>query len=103
MSAYGGSVYVSYGTRDTKVQNGRYVQQQLSTSVDGGATFGPAQDLGPLSDLKYAAVAGGSFPGDYMGSAETAGRLYEAWCLSSQPIDKSAKYHQVLYAATLTT
>lgn len=52
MSAYGGSVYVSYGTRDTKVQNGRYVQQQLSASVDGGATFGPAQDLGPLSDLK---------------------------------------------------
>jgi hypothetical protein len=103
VSAFGGSVYVSYGTRDIKVANGRYVQQQLSTSSDGGATFGAAQNLGPLSDLKYAAFAGGDFPGDYAGSAATAGRLYVAWCRSSQPVDKSAKYHQVLDAATLNT
>jgi len=101
VAAYGGQVFVSYGTRDTKVKNGRYVQQQLSTSTDGGQTFGAALDLGPLSDLKYAAYAGGEFPGDYIGSAATAGRVYAAWCVSSQPADNNAKYHQVLYAATL--
>lgn len=30
VSAYRGQVFVSYGTRDTSVGNGRYVQQQLS-------------------------------------------------------------------------
>ena len=35
VTAYRGQVFVSYGTRDTTVDNGRYVQQQLSVSRDG--------------------------------------------------------------------
>jgi len=100
VAAYRGQVFVSYGTRDTTVENGRYVQQQLSVSRDG-AHFDAPISLGPLSDLNYAAEAGGKFPGDYAGSSATQGRLYVAWCRSSAPTDPSATYHQTLYAAVI--
>lgn len=102
VTAYRGEVFVSYGTRDTTVQNGRYVQQQLSVS-HGGTHFGAPISLGPLSDLNYAAVAGGKFPGDYTGSSATQGRLYVTWCVSSTPPDPTAQYHQTLYAAVIHT
>jgi hypothetical protein len=101
VSAYGGRVFVSYGTRDTTVENGRFVQQQLSTSYDAGAHFGREISVGPLSDLRYAAVAGGIFPGDYVGSAATHGRVYMVWCTSSAPADPAATFHQVVFGATL--
>jgi hypothetical protein len=100
VAAYRGQVFVSYGTRDTTVENGRYVQQQLSVSRDG-AHFGAPISLGPPSDLNYAAEAGGKFPGDYAGSSATQGRLYVAWCRSSAPTDPAATYHQTLYAAVI--
>jgi hypothetical protein len=100
VTAYRGEVFVSYGTRDTTVESGRYVQQQVSESPDG-VHFRPPVSLGPLSDLNYAAVARGKFPGDYAGSAAVNGRLYVAWALSSAPADPTALFHQVLYAAVL--
>jgi hypothetical protein len=100
VSAYGGRVFVSYGTR---VAGGRFVQQQLSTSDDGGRHFGRETSVGPLSDLRYAAVAGGAFPGDYIGSAATRGRLYLAWCRSSTPPNPAATFHQVVLGAVLST
>jgi hypothetical protein len=100
VTAYHGGVFVSYGTRDTTVENGRYVQQQLSVSHDG-AHFGAPISLGPLSDLNYTAVARGKFPGDYAGSSATQGRLYVTWCVSSTPPDPTALYHQTLYAAVI--
>jgi hypothetical protein len=102
VSAYGGEVFVSTGARDLADQSGRFVQQELVTSLDG-TSFGAPLALGPLSDLNYAAQARGIFPGDYIGSAATAGRVYAVWCLSSQPADPTAAYHQVLYGATLRT
>jgi hypothetical protein len=102
VSAYGGRVFVSYGTRDTTVENSRFVQQQLSTSYDAGAHFGQEISVGPLSDLRYAAVAGGIFPGDYIGSAATHGRVYMVWCVSSAPADPAATFHQVVFGATLS-
>ncbi|MGI8695550.1 MAG: sialidase family protein [Mycobacteriales bacterium] len=102
VAAYGGKVFVFYGTRDQDRQSGRYVQYQVSTSYDKGATFGPAVSLGPAANLKYAAIGSGKpFPGDYMGSAATSGRLYLAWCVSSRPKDPTATYHQVAYGAVL--
>jgi hypothetical protein len=101
VSAYGGRVFVSYGTRDTTVAAGRFLQQQLSTSVDGGRHFGREIAVGPLSDLRYAAVAGGIFLGDYIGSAATRDRLYLVWCRSSRPADPAATFHQVVLGATL--
>ena len=100
VAAYGGRVFVSYGTRDTAVAGGRYVQQRIAWSGDG-ARFGPALAVGPRSDLRYAAVAGGSFPGDYIGTAATRGRVYAVWCRSSRPPTAGATYHQTLYGATL--
>jgi hypothetical protein len=100
VTAYRAEVFVSYGTRDTTVENGRYVQQQLSVS-HGGAQFGAPISLGPPSDLNYAAVARGKFPGDYTGSSATNGRLYVVWCVSSTPSDPTAKYHQTMYAAVI--
>jgi len=101
VAAYSGQVFVSYGSRDTTVESGRFVQQQLSTSYDGGAHFGPPISLGPLSDLRYAAEAGGLFPGDYIGSAATRGRVYAVWCRSSLPADPTAAFHQTMYGAVL--
>ncbi|MGI9091964.1 MAG: sialidase family protein [Mycobacteriales bacterium] len=102
VTAYNGNVYVSYGTRDGSKAGGRYVQQQVSTSRNNGATFGPALSLGPRSDLTYAAIGSGKpFPGDYVGSSATRGRTYFAWCVSSKPADPNATYHQVVYGAVL--
>jgi hypothetical protein len=102
VAAYFGRVYVSNSTRDTTVQDGRFVQQQLSVSF-GGWHFAAPIRLGPLSDLKYAAEARGKFPGDYMGTAATWGRVYAVWCRSSAPADPSATYHQTVYGAALRT
>ena len=76
------------------------MQQQVSESPDG-VHFRPPVSLGPLSDLNYAAVARGKFPGDYAGSSAVNGRLYVAWALSSAPADPTALFHQVLYGAVL--
>lgn len=101
VAAFAGRVIVSYGTRNTKVAGGRYVQQQVSTSYDAGRSFGPPISVGAISDLRYAAQAGGIFPGDYIGTAAAAGRFYAVWCRSSRPADPTAKYHQTMYAAVL--
>jgi hypothetical protein len=101
VTAYGGKVFVSYGTRNTAVRNGEFVQEQISSSYDGGVSFGPPLSVGPLSNLMYAAVAGGKFPGDYTGASATASGLTIVWCRSSQPPNPVRAYHQTLYAAVL--
>ena len=100
VAAYAGQVFVTYGTRNTAVHRGDLVQQQISSSSNG-ASFGPPLSVGPLSNLAYAAVAGGKFPGDYVGASATASRLTVAWCRSSKPPNPARVYHQTLYAAVL--
>ena len=58
--ARAGHVYVSYGRRTHAADGGGFVQQQLSTSVNGGRTFAAPVSIGPRSVLKYAARAGGT-------------------------------------------
>jgi hypothetical protein len=100
--ARAGHVYVSYGRRTDAEQSGGYVQQQLSSSGNGGRTFAAPVSIGPRSVLKYAAQAGGYFPGDYIGEALTPKRLYIVWAVSSkQPATSTSKYHQVIFGATL--
>jgi hypothetical protein len=101
VTAYGGRAFVSYGVRNTAVADGRYVRQQISMSRDGGRTFGAPIRVGPVSDLRYAAVARGIFPGDYIGTAAGPGRMYAVWCRSSRPPVASATYHQTVYGAVL--
>jgi hypothetical protein len=96
-----GRVFVSYGQRNLTDPN--VIQQELTWSDNGGATFAAPTALGPPSNLRYAAVAGGKFPGDYTGLSATPARVTAAWCVSSKPPDPTAAFHQVLYAATLRT
>jgi hypothetical protein len=101
VAAYNGKVFVSYGRRNTAVGDGDLVQQEVSSSYDGGASFGAGLALGPRSDLTYAAVAPVAFPGDYIGASQTASRLTLVWCVSSRPANPAHRYHQVLYGAVL--
>ena len=101
--ARAGTVYVAYGTRTDPGNEGGFVQQQLSTSTNGGLSFGAPMSLGPRSALQYAARAGGYFPGDYIGAAIAPDRLYLVWARSSKPPAYStSKFHQVIWGATLT-
>jgi hypothetical protein len=100
VAAYRGKVLVSYGVRDSAVADGRYVQQQAAVSYDAGRSFRGQVRLGPVSDLQYAAQAGGAFPGDYIGTAASRGRFYATWAVSSAP-PGGGTYHQVLYAAAI--
>jgi hypothetical protein len=96
-----GRVFVSYGRRD--LNNPNIIQQELTWSDNGGATFATPIVLGPPSNLRYAAVAGGKFPGDYTGLSATPARVAGTWTLASKPPSPTAAFHQVLYAATLRT
>ncbi len=75
--------------------------KHFAASYDGGRTFWAPISVGAVSDLRYAAQAGGIFPGDYIGTAAASGRVYAVWCRSSRPPVASATYHQTLYAAVL--
>lgn len=100
--ARAGSVCVGYGTRTHPKQDGGIVQQQLSVSANRGRSFGPPTSVGPRSVLKYAARAGGYFPGDYIGEAIAPGRLYMVWAVSSKPpAGSTSRYHQVIHGVTL--
>ena len=101
VSAYRGSVTVSYGVTNTDTTHGRFGRQLLSLSRDGGAHFLDPVVLGPRIDYAYAAIADGIFPGDYIGSAMATGRIYTVWMVSGTPPKVTAKYHQVMWAAAL--
>jgi hypothetical protein len=103
VSAYAGTVSVSYGLTNTDTSSGRFGRQFVSTSRDGGNTFLAPTAVGPQINYAYAAVARGIFPGDYIGSAMTKGRLYAVWAVSSTPPNPNARYHQVLYGASFDT
>jgi hypothetical protein len=96
-----GRVFVTYGARNTARNGGNLIQQELAWSSNGGASFGAPVALGPPSDLRFAAVAGAKFPGDYTGLSLTSSRLTAVWCVSSRPPKPTAAYHQTLYAAVL--
>jgi hypothetical protein len=102
VAAYAGTVSVSYGLTNADTSKGRFARQYIATSRTSGASFGTPIGVGPRSNYAYAAKAGGIFPGDYIGTAMTRGRLYAVWCVSRKPARATAKYHQVVYGATLS-
>jgi hypothetical protein len=101
VAAYGGKVAVSYGLTNRHHPHGRFAQQYITTSHDAGRSFAAPIPVGPRSNYRYAARAGGAFPGDYIGTSMTAHRLYAVWCVSSRPADPAARYHQVVMGAVL--
>ena len=102
VSARGGKVYISYGKRRQPGHDGGFVQQQVAVSADGGVQFRAPIQIGPVSELKYAAQAGGYFPGDYIGTAISKNLLYVVYAVSSKPAASSGSpYHQVIWGTTL--
>jgi hypothetical protein len=101
VAAGNGKVFVSYGVINTAVASGNLVQQELTWSTNGGASFGSPIALGRVSNLKYSAISRGHFPGDYTGLSLTPTKLTAAWCLSFKPANPNLPFNQVLYAATL--
>lgn len=100
VSALSGTVAVSFGLLRTGTGGQRLAQQYVATSRDRGLSFGSLTAVGPVSDYRYAAQADGAFPGDYVGSAMSAGRYYAVWCVAGRPPTAGAAYHQVLYGAS---
>lgn len=100
VSAYAGTVSVSFGLTNKDTSTGRFGRQFVATSRDGGAHFLAPTAVGPQVDYAYAAYARGIFPGDYIGTAMTRGRLYAVWAVSSAPDNAGARYHQVIYGAS---
>lgn len=103
VAAYDGTVSVSFGLTNADASHGRFGQQFVATSSDGGRTFSVPTAVGPRINYAYAAFARGIFPGDYIGTAMTKGRLYAVWCVSSKPATAGATYHQVVYGAVFDT
>ena len=101
VAAAGGAVHVTYRTRG---ENGTAptVTEDYIASANGGRTFGPVHQIGPLAVLQWAAVAGTrAFLGDYMGLAATPQAAMLAWCVSSEP-PGNGSYHQTMWAARVS-
>lgn len=104
VAAFGGKVYVSYRTRGAS-GTAPTVTENLVVSADGGRSFSHEIQVGPPSQVKFAAVSDESPPpvafyGDYMGLAATSGNAELAWALSSRP-PADEQFHQTMWGATV--
>jgi hypothetical protein len=105
VAAYGGSVFVTYFTRDDSQGFSRYIDERFVASQDDGQTFGPETVVGEPIDLAYAADVFNTqgrrvaFLGDYNGIAATAQGVHIVWCRSSRPPHRQ-EYHQTTWTAT---
>jgi hypothetical protein len=98
----GGEVVVTYRTRQHGGTPSNFVNMAYEVSVDSGAHFTAATNLGPASDLRNAAVAPVPFYGDYDGLAASATGFIAAWNVSSPLSAGSTVKHQTTWAAVLT-
>lgn len=94
---------MAFGLTNADTKSGRFGRQFVATSRDAGGRFLPPTAVGPRINYAYAAVAGGIFPGDCVGSAMTKGRSYAVWAVSTKPASAGARFHQVLYGASFDT
>jgi hypothetical protein len=85
VSAYAGTVSVSYGLTNADTSSGTFGRQFVATSRTAGTLSLAPTAVGPQINYAYAAVAGGIFPGDYIGSAVT-----KAGCM---PCGPSRRHH----------
>jgi hypothetical protein len=103
VTAYAGMVTVAFGLTNARTANGRFGRQFVALSRDRGEHFRTSIALGPRIDYAFAARARGIFPGDYIGTAMTRGRLYAVWAVSETPPRRGARFHQVIYGASIDT
>jgi hypothetical protein len=102
VATWGPNVHVTYRTR--AFENGVYsefVGMGYIRSRDNGATFGNEHQLGPVTDIKWAARGGGKFLGDYMAIAASGDIAYPVWCAAFMPQHKK-RWHQTTWTSTIT-
>ena len=102
VAAYGGSVHVTYATRDFAGKKAsEFVDERYIASVDGGATFGGELILGPPTDLKYAAQVTSSieFLGDYQAVVADQNGAHAAWCVALYA--KNSRYNETVWSGTI--
>jgi hypothetical protein len=122
VAAYGGSVFVTYRTRDNSAGLSNKVGMAIIVSTDGGATFSGELAMGPPTSLRYAAYVNGDvaegadvpgihhpdapaiqkFLGDYMGLSATATAVQAVWCVASTPPTGETLF-QTAWSGTLTS
>jgi hypothetical protein len=103
VTAYAGKVTVAFGLTNARTTSGRFGRQFVAISRDRGQRFPTTIALGPRINYRFAARARGIFPGDYIGSAMIRRRLYAVWAVSGTPPRAGARFHQVIYGASIDT
>jgi hypothetical protein len=95
VSAYRGTVGVSYGLTNADASRGRFARQYAVISPDSGAHWSAPAVVGPRSNYRFAAQARGIFPGDYIGTALNRDRLYAVWCVAGKPRKAGAAFRSI--------
>jgi len=102
VAAYGGTVHVSYYTRERAP--GRYdvVYANEASATRPGLAFGSQVTLGLPGDLQFAARSGDDrFLGDYMGLAASAESVHAVWSRPSFEPGQPGPLHQAEFSATI--
>jgi hypothetical protein len=101
VAAWGPNVHVTYRTRvlDGGVYS-EFVGMGYIRSTDNGATFGGERQLGPATDLEWAARAHGKFLGDYMAIAAYKDVAHPVWCVAVMP-QHHKRWHQRTWSSTI--
>ena len=102
VATWGPSVHVTYRTR--AFADGAYsdlVGTGYVRSRDNGTTFGNERQLGPVTDLRWAARAHGKYLGDYMAIAAYGDIAHPVWCAASEPQHKK-RWHQTTWSSTIS-
>jgi hypothetical protein len=102
VAAWGPNVHVTYRTR--AFSGGVYSQfvgMGYIRSNDNGATYSKERQLGPLTDIEWAARGHGKFLGDYMAIAAWKAIARPVWSVARAPIHRESKWHQVTWSAVV--
>jgi hypothetical protein len=104
VAAWGPNVHVTYRTR--VIVGGVYSQfvgMGYKRSNDNAATFGKERQLGPPTDIEWAARGHGKFLGDYMAIAAWKDIAHPVWCVARKPIHRESKWHQVTWSSSIAS
>jgi len=96
-------VHVTYLSREFTpgVGYASHVTLQYARSIDDGQTFDAPLDVGPRTNIAYAAHLGSDwFLGDYMGLAADPAGAWAVWSRASAP-SHPHPYHQTTWAARI--
>lgn len=103
VAAYGGAVYVIYGSRSARNGWSNFVRERYVLSTDNGQSFAGGIALGRRTNLRYAALVYPSrtkFLGDYVGLAASGKGAHPVWERAFRPrSDDHQDFHQSTLSA----